>query len=39
MRIEYFPETDGLSIDHASQLPDLGTLDLRRVPFGAGQGA
>jgi uncharacterized protein YuzE len=71
MRIEYFPETDSLSIelaerpgadareiddgividldadghpvgidiDHASQHLDLGTLDLRRVPFGAGHGA
>ena len=32
MRIEHLPETDSLYIE-------LGTLDLRRVPFGAGHGA
>lgn len=39
MRIEYFPETDSLciDIDQASEHLDLGTLDLRRIPFGAGR--
>ena len=32
MRIEHLPETDSLYIE-------LGALDLRRVPFGAGHGA
>jgi hypothetical protein len=35
VKIEYFPDTDSLSIDLASKHLDLRTLDLRSMPFEA----